>query len=259
MSGHTDAQLPVSGRGAGPSPTCGRCGYAVRGLPELTCPECGSDLRRVGIRTAGGAATDPRAVRSARWALFVAVAGGTLLLALWDVLASDEITRSVGGVATSRRYAVLVEATDSGWVWPLRWTRARAVLKAAPPATPERFGQTPFTPPAIGAVPPLPAPATPQAVLGWLAAAGVDTTDPRVALEAADLAAVLGEAAAAGPDALRRREPIHFDLNRRGIASPGDGTPGPAHAAFAMAVLVMWYVGHGRIRPATGARSAGTM
>jgi hypothetical protein len=30
-------------------PTCGQCGYCVRGISTLTCPECGSDLREVGI------------------------------------------------------------------------------------------------------------------------------------------------------------------------------------------------------------------
>jgi hypothetical protein len=28
---------------------CGRCGYAVEGLTQFMCPECGSDLRQVGI------------------------------------------------------------------------------------------------------------------------------------------------------------------------------------------------------------------
>jgi hypothetical protein len=35
----------------GDLPSCGRCGYAVRGLLGLTCPECGADLREVGIVT----------------------------------------------------------------------------------------------------------------------------------------------------------------------------------------------------------------
>src|SRR5580693_8618461 len=30
-------------------PSCGHCGYCVRGITSLTCPECGSDLREVGI------------------------------------------------------------------------------------------------------------------------------------------------------------------------------------------------------------------
>src|SRR5437868_14823886 len=32
-------------------PRCGKCGYIVRGIATLTCPECGSDLREVGIDT----------------------------------------------------------------------------------------------------------------------------------------------------------------------------------------------------------------
>ena len=38
---------------AGSDPTCGKCGYCVRGISELICPECGSDLREVGIRAPG--------------------------------------------------------------------------------------------------------------------------------------------------------------------------------------------------------------
>ena len=34
-------------------PSCRACGYAVKGLPSFTCPECGSDLREVGIDTPG--------------------------------------------------------------------------------------------------------------------------------------------------------------------------------------------------------------
>ena len=36
--------------------SCGGCGYAVRGLGGVNCPECGADLRKVGInRPKGGA------------------------------------------------------------------------------------------------------------------------------------------------------------------------------------------------------------
>jgi len=37
----------------GDLPTCGHCGYAVTGLTTFICPECGSDLRAVGIVRAG--------------------------------------------------------------------------------------------------------------------------------------------------------------------------------------------------------------
>jgi len=32
-------------------PVCGHCGYSVTGLTTMTCPECGGDLRAVGITT----------------------------------------------------------------------------------------------------------------------------------------------------------------------------------------------------------------
>ena len=40
----------TSGGGKGSDEmSCGGCGYAVRGLKALNCPECGADLRKVGI------------------------------------------------------------------------------------------------------------------------------------------------------------------------------------------------------------------
>lgn len=33
--------------------SCGSCGYAVRGLTQLNCPECGADLREAGIGRGG--------------------------------------------------------------------------------------------------------------------------------------------------------------------------------------------------------------
>jgi len=48
------AAIMLFRRRKGPThPICGKCGYAVRGLPTFTCPECGSDLREVGISMPG--------------------------------------------------------------------------------------------------------------------------------------------------------------------------------------------------------------
>ena len=41
----------VRGRKLGDLPVCGQCGYGTRGLTGLACPECGADLREVGIVT----------------------------------------------------------------------------------------------------------------------------------------------------------------------------------------------------------------
>lgn len=32
-------------------PSCGNCGYPAKGISTLNCPECGADLREVGIVT----------------------------------------------------------------------------------------------------------------------------------------------------------------------------------------------------------------
>jgi hypothetical protein len=63
-------------------PSCRACGYAVKGLPSFTCPECGSDLREVGIDTPGAGAElirRTRAVGSAIGGVARAV-GGVLAL-----------------------------------------------------------------------------------------------------------------------------------------------------------------------------------
>lgn len=44
--------LPAnSSRSSSTGPSCGRCGYSVRGATTLICPECGSDYREHGIAT----------------------------------------------------------------------------------------------------------------------------------------------------------------------------------------------------------------
>ena len=40
-----------------PNLGCGNCGYAVRGIAELKCPECGADLTEVGITHGSNART----------------------------------------------------------------------------------------------------------------------------------------------------------------------------------------------------------
>lgn len=80
-------------------PVCGRCGYCVTGLTTFICPECGSDLREVGIlggRQAGGAPTPGQghlALRLAGWTLAV---GCIAFVAGWSA---------------------------QQWLWPADWSR----------------------------------------------------------------------------------------------------------------------------------------
>src|SRR5688572_23757491 len=50
-------------------PSCGSCGYCVIGLETMTCPECGKDLREVGILTPGTAKPMSRGGRVFVWTL----------------------------------------------------------------------------------------------------------------------------------------------------------------------------------------------
>lgn len=52
---------------------CGRCGYSARGATGWNCPECGADLREVGIRTA-----DPRQQGRRRLGFGLMIGGGAL-------------------------------------------------------------------------------------------------------------------------------------------------------------------------------------
>ena len=61
-------------------PSCRACGYAVRGLPSFICPECGSDLREVGIDTPGAGAA---IFGKVKW--FARAVGG-MFVALYRVL-----------------------------------------------------------------------------------------------------------------------------------------------------------------------------
>ncbi len=57
-------------------PTCGQCGYAVRGVGSLNCPECGADLREAGI-------IKPTKSSKAVWIVIsIAIMGGLLLVIL---------------------------------------------------------------------------------------------------------------------------------------------------------------------------------
>lgn len=60
-------------------PSCARCGYAVRGLPSFTCPECGSDLREVGIHAPGVNPRPDSVVRKVGvWSIMILMIGSVI-------------------------------------------------------------------------------------------------------------------------------------------------------------------------------------
>jgi class 3 adenylate cyclase len=101
----------VTGRGGGGDlPTCGHCGYAVMGLETFICPECGSDLREVGIVRSRHAPLPPGAVGP--WGMFVRVVG-------WKLAAFAVVYTLVA--ASGIEYY-------TAYVHPVRWGQTETVV-----------------------------------------------------------------------------------------------------------------------------------
>lgn len=102
-------------------PSCGSCGYSVRGVSELVCPECGADLKVVGILKPGQRRTSvlagclmPLVVTIGMWAL--AVAGMVLaqrMLPSFDHGHADFLLRPESG-----EYESIDFICNATWVTP---------------------------------------------------------------------------------------------------------------------------------------------
>lgn len=67
-------------------PHCGKCKYIVHALSSWRCPECGSDLRRVGILKHGDTLPFPQGARLLLWTTFIpgpAMMLAAMLIAIW--------------------------------------------------------------------------------------------------------------------------------------------------------------------------------
>ncbi len=120
-----------------PAPGCGQCGYPAAGLERLICPECGSDLARVGILDA----SPPRGdlVRTiVLYALAVAVIGITCTQLLYlsvPALRQQQSVLTMNG--TSGQFTqIAIEATGPIVDDVARFTRARVRLRGGPAAAP---------------------------------------------------------------------------------------------------------------------------
>jgi len=197
------------GRGRGPvaEPSCGKCGYAVRGLTSLNCPECGSDLREVGIVT-------PHTARGAGpvvWAVVWTVSLPWPAMGISALLAATALPRRV---ETNMRRVIFVQAPylnaiieanmtgratrygQSGPPRPVPVTELTLRLQTGQGAGPLTVdlasGASRYTD-AAGRTATRPGPFDPAAVLAWLGGAGFDTADPKIQARAADIHAAAQE------------------------------------------------------------------
>ena len=82
---------------------CGACGYAVRGVSTFSCPECGADLREVGI--------NQTAKKGSANMAFIVVGGAALLFVVmccggWLLFASGSNSAAVSAPATMKNATI---------------------------------------------------------------------------------------------------------------------------------------------------------
>ena len=185
-----------------PGPACGRCGYLVKGLPGWLCPECGSDLREVGIRVPGMYGPVPVAWKLVVW---------TLVILLLSVSSVTVVPQHILFVFTENRYGELpelpshtykcidVETIGYGYRQPTRPQKLSFRLKprsaASQPANTitMHIGLPDFTCRYNGHNDVASSELTRQRILEWMTDSGIDTQDPKVLNQADDLFRLAGQ------------------------------------------------------------------
>jgi hypothetical protein len=232
-------------------PVCGQCGYAVEGLPSFTCPECGSDLRAVGIVTPGPARPLRPITRVILWTIMLPIPACLVsLVLLLTVIPSVESTREAQSFEpVSGAYSSIeMVGTGSVLIWP--WQRGSVLrvplerLQLSVLATKGLLGRLDidlstqacrFQPPGE---PKAESPGAfgPAVLTSLLSAAGIDVGNAPVQAEIDEVARLVHEASAAG---LYSRTPQNFRVVNKSITS-NSGAPGGLLAGF---WLLIWVVG----------------
>ncbi len=231
-------------------PVCGHCAYIVRGLPTFTCPECGSDLRTVGIVTPSQRRPLGRGARAVIWTLILPVPAMVIsVLAMAFVLpwlTTNDETMTLGG-PTSQAYSQLVlraEGRRLGWPWQGR-ARSQAPLQrlSLTLVRPEGFAaplginlqtmgyhsQQPS-----GAIVEQSSGFDAAALRNWMTDAGVDTNNPQVQAEIQAIFAVVQSASTAGLTT------PPGNLFQQPLRSAGSSTMPPNWEIAA--ILAFWFV-----------------
>jgi len=230
-------------------PSCGRCGYAVRGLPTFTCPECGADLREVGIVTPGHSGMSPRM----RGVLLVLI--WTLALPVAAFVATIVIVTAIPQTTTTTAKRILnspkPNAYDEIHLTQVRADRGSARMSNILTVTLilAEAGPSPMTVDSMnhgysyrsktGSEVRADADPDTRAFLDWMAEAGIDAQNAQVKLEAAELATL---ARGAGADLVTNLPVKHFFI---GGTSTNSYT-GPESwllAVVGVFWLVVWLLG----------------
>ena len=182
-------------------PACGKCGYFVKGLTTFTCPECGSDLREVGIMTAGSRRPLSALAKGIIWTIALplpALLVSSLIVALGpqDHRHSDHRVLS----PSSRAYVQIALAAEARGpsAGSLRMEKLSFRLTPNPNSTvPTGFGELTVDPSSFGYryVRPdgrtiaAPSGLDAKVILDWMSPAGINVADSVIQTEAGELVA----------------------------------------------------------------------
>jgi hypothetical protein len=230
-------------------PACGKCGYAVRGLPTFTCPECGADLREVGIVTSGQRTMSPKArgvLLVLLWTLVLPVPAMILSAVALQATPQTSVTRWHQGLgspdsAAYERVNLDQRLTEKGnrivsnrLTYTLIPSQGQPTQIDVDPASRgysyrKRSGEEVKTVSGLNE----------NTFLDWMSQAGIDRENEQVKLEVAELL-TFAQGAALG--AVNNLSPRHF----RSLGSSGYSRVGPSRWVLAVAAtfwLGIWLLG----------------
>jgi hypothetical protein len=122
--------LAASRRKRVAQPSCGACRYPVAGLEVLRCPECGADLRTVGILTPANSGPSRRMIATllvVAWTLVLPVPAiyATMIVGRAVTIWTTSATATMTPRAPSHPYTVDVMVTGSHPPWAVSFDEAR--------------------------------------------------------------------------------------------------------------------------------------
>ena len=243
---------------------CGKCGYSVRGLTTFTCPECGSDLREVGIyspmmRQKVGGVPSTIAAKVTVWSVMILVIGilVSILIHSFCLPTVYSGSQTYGLVRPSSGLYKQVDFHSHGYHlnWPYQQPKRSLILEVIDitltasdakqiemQVTIDQLGYT-YTN-AEGRRVQDAAGLDGEVVLDWMRSAGIDANDPKLAAEAAEIARVAKDATHASMNAVRQSV---FSGRTGGRSSTYGAKPKIAAPISVFFWLTVWLIGVRRI------------
>jgi hypothetical protein len=113
-------------------PVCGNCNYTVRGTPTFICPECGSDLREVGILSPRLQTTTlGPLLRGALWTgclvVTAAIVNAYAFRYVIPVVVSKTTTSTLISPRSGQYARVIIQTSWSQFTWPQSQLNAASV------------------------------------------------------------------------------------------------------------------------------------